>query len=132
MGAPAVLKTVLFVHEGAPRGIQLRGGGGKPGKVCPDVPSTPKAESPGSLRLAALESGFSSFKTEIASIFVSLTGRLTASHPPDPKAGGSRLQDGGAHGGGIFTSQELEDPLAIQPPWARRLCHSLVGPPGAT
>ena len=62
----------------------------------------------------ALESGFSSFNTEIASMFASLTGRLTASHPPDPKAGGSRLQDGGAHGGEIFPSRELEDPLASQ------------------
>ena len=34
----------------------------------------PKAESPGRLRLAALESGFSSFRTEIASMFASLTG----------------------------------------------------------
>ena len=38
------------------------------------------------------------------------------SQPPDPKAGGSRLQDGGAHGGEIFPSQELEDPLASQQP----------------
>ena len=41
-------------------------------------------------------------------------GRLTASHPPDPKTGGSRLQDGGAHGGEIFLSRELEDPLSSQ------------------
>ena len=98
-----------------PKGDSAKGGN-KPGKVCPDVPSTPKAESPGRLRLAALESGFSSFKTEIASMFASLTGRLTASHPPDSKAGGSRLQDRGAHGGGIFPSRELEDPLASQQP----------------
>ena len=97
-----------------PRGIQLRGGN-KSGKVCPDVPSTPKAESSGRLRLAALESGFLSFKTEIASMFVSLN--LTASHPLDSNATGSRLQGGGAHGGGIFPSRELEDPLASQRPF---------------
>ena len=75
-------------------------GGNKSGKVCPEVPSTPKAVSPGRLRLAALESGFSSFKTEIASMFASLTGRLTASHPQDSNANGSvRLQGGGSHGG---------------------------------
>ena len=50
-------------------------------------------------------------------MFASLTGRLTASHPPDPKACGSRLQDGGAHGGEIFLSQELEEPLASQRPF---------------
>ena len=50
-------------------------------------------------------------------MFTSLTGRLTASHPPDPKTGGSRLQDGGAHGGEIFPSQELEEPLASQRPF---------------
>ena len=31
----------------------------------------------------------------------SLSGRLTAFHPPDHKAGGSRHRDGGAHGGEI-------------------------------
>ena len=50
-------------------------------------------------------------------MFTSLMGRLTASHPPDLKAGGSRLQDGGAHGGEIFHSRELEDPLASQRPF---------------
>ena len=45
------------------------------------------------------------------------------SQPPDPKAGGSRLQDGGAHGGEIFPSRELEDPLASQQP-----CRGLLGP----
>ena len=44
-----------------PKGDSTKGGN-KPGKVCPDVPSTPKAESPGRLRLVALESGFSSFR----------------------------------------------------------------------
>ena len=89
----------------------------------PGCSFNPKAESPGRLRLASLESGFSSFRTEMASMFASLTGRLTASHPPDPKAGGSRLQDGGAHGGEIFPSQELEDPLASQQPFT-----GLLGP----
>ena len=94
-----------------PKGDSAKGGN-KSGKVCPEVPSTSKAESPGRLRLATLESGFSSFKTEIASMFAS----LTASHPPDSNATGSRLQGGGAHGG-IFPSRELEDPLASQRPF---------------
>ena len=107
-----------------PKGDSAKGGN-KSGKAtapsghCPDVPSTPKAESPGRSRLAALESGFSSFRAEMASMFASLQGRLTASHPPDPKAGGSRHCDGGAHGGEIF----LEDPLASQQP-----CRGLLGP----
>ena len=105
-----------------PKGDSAKGGN-KSGKVCPDVPSTPKAESPGRLRLAALESGFSSFRTEIASMFASLQRRFTASQPPDPKASGSRLQDGGAHGGEIFPLRELEDPLASQQP-----CLGLLGP----
>ena len=46
-----------------PKGESAKGGGGnKSGKVCPEVPSTPKAVSPGRLRLAALEAGFSSFR----------------------------------------------------------------------
>ena len=55
----------------------------------------------------------------------SLSGRLTAFHPspPDPKAGGSRHCDGGAHGGEICPSRELEDPLASQQP-----CRGLLGP----
>ena len=44
------------------RGNQLRGGGNKSGKVCPEVPSSPKADSPGRSRLAALEAGLSSFR----------------------------------------------------------------------
>ena len=84
------------------QGDSAKGGGNKSGKAtppsghCPDVPSTPKAESPGRLRLAALESGFSSFRAEMASMFASLQGRFAASHPPDPKAGGSHQCDGGA------------------------------------
>ena len=109
-----------------PKGIRPRGGTNlgrqtAPSGHCPDVPSTPKAESPGRLRLASLESGFSSFRAEMASMFASLQGRFTASHPPDPKAGGSRHCDGGAHGGEIF----LEDPLASQQP-----CRGLLGPGG--
>ena len=72
-----------------PKGESVKGGN-KAGKVCPGVPSSPKADSPGRLRLAALEAGFSSFKTEIVSMFASLTGRFTASHPPDSNMGGSR------------------------------------------
>ena len=81
MGAPADRQKVLFNHEGAQGEISK--GGNKAGKVYPAVPSTPKTDSPGRLRLANLEAGFSSFKTEIASMFATLTGRLTASHPPD-------------------------------------------------
>ena len=94
-----------------PKGDSAKGGN-KSGKVCPDVHSAPKAESPGSLRLAALESGFSSFKTEIASMFAS----LTASHPPDSNATGSRLQGGGAHGGRIFPSRNWRTPLLANGP----------------
>ena len=101
-----------------PKGDSAKGGN-KSGKVCPEVPSTPKAESPGRLRLAALESGFSSFRTEIASMFASLQGRFTASQPPDPKAGGSHHCDGVAHGGEI----SLEEPLASQQP-----CRGLLDP----
>ena len=53
----------------------------------------------------------------------SLSGRLTAFHPPDHKAGGSRHRDGGAHGGEICPSRELDDPLASQQP-----CRGLLGP----
>ena len=100
-------------------------GGNKSGKAtapsghCPDVPSTPKAESPGRSRLAALESGLSSFWAEMASMFASLQGRLTASHPPGSKADESRHCDGGARGGEIFPKV----PLASQQP-----CQGLLGP----
>ena len=52
-------------------------------------------------------------------MFASLQGRLTASHPPGPKADESRHCDGGARGGEIFP----EDPLASQQP-----CPGLLGP----
>ena len=45
------------------------------------------------------------------------------STPPDHKAGGSRHCDGGAHGGEICPSRELDDPLASQQP-----CRGLLGP----
>ena len=108
----------------SPKGDSAKGGN-KSGKAtapsghCPDVPSTSKAESPGRSRLAALESGFSSFWAEMASMFPSLQGRLTASHPPGPKADESRHCDGGARGGEIFP----EVPLASQQP-----CRGLLGP----
>ena len=107
-----------------PKGDSAKGGS-KSGKAtappghCPDAPSTSKAESPGRSRLAALESGFSSFRAEMASMFASLQGRLTASHPPGPKADESRHCDGGARGGEIFP----EVPLASQQP-----CRGLLGP----
>ena len=49
-------------------------------------------------------------------MLANLTGRFTASHPPDSNADGSRLQGGGARGG-VFPSRELEDPLASQRPF---------------
>ena len=107
-----------------PKGDSAKGGN-KSGKATapsghfPDVPSTSKSESPGRSRLAALESGFSSFRAEMASMFASLQGRLTASHPPGPKADESRHCDGGARGGEIFP----EVPLASQQP-----CRGLLGP----
>ena len=52
-----------------------------------------------------------------------LSGCLTAFHPPDHKTGGSHHCDGGALGGEICTSRELDDPLASQPP-----CRGLLGP----
>ena len=91
-------------------------GGSKSGKAaapsghCPVTPSTSKAESPGRSRLAALESGFSSFRTEIASMFASLQGRLTASHPPGLATEEARHRDGGARG--VETC--ADDPLASQ------------------
>ena len=98
-----------------PKGDSAKGGS-KSGKAtapsghCPDVPSTSKAESPGRSRLAALETGFSSFRAEMASMFASLQGRLTASHPPGPKADESRHCDGGARGGEIFPEVPLLPP----------------------
>ena len=100
-------------------------GGSKSGKAaapsghCPDTPSTSKAESPGRLRLAALESGFSSFRAEIASMFASLQGRFTASHPPGLATEEARHRDGGARG--VETC--ADDPLASQQP-----CLGLLGP----
>ena len=100
-------------------------GGSKSGKAvapsghCPVTPSTSKAESPGRSRLAALESGFSSFRTEIASMFASLQGRLTASHPPGLATEEARHRDGGARG--VETC--ADDPLASQQP-----CLGLLGP----
>ena len=100
-------------------------GGSKSGKAaapsghCPVTPSSSKAESPGKSRLAALESGFSSFRTEIASMFASLQGRLTASHPPGLATEEARHRDGGARG--VETC--ADDPLASQQP-----CLGLLGP----
>ena len=45
-------------------------------------------------------------------MFASLTGRFTASHPPDSNTDGSRLQ--GVACGGVIPSQELADPPASQ------------------
>ena len=75
-----------------PKGDSARGGGNKSGKVCPEVPSTPKDVSSGRWRLAALES--------------------------------------------FFPHRNWRTPLLANGPsrgrWTRRLCHSLVWPPGAT
>ena len=54
------------------KGDSVKGGG------------TPDTGSPCRERLAALEAGFSSFKTDIASIFADFTGRFTTSRPPIP------------------------------------------------
>ena len=104
-------QKVLFDHEGT-QGESVKRGN-KAGKVYPAVPSTPKTDSPGRLRLMALEAGFSSFKTEIASIFATLTGCFTASHPSDSNTDGSRLEGRVAHGG-VFPSREPADPPASQ------------------
>ena len=126
VGTPAGFALVVFVHKGAQRGFgqggeQIWEGNGPFGALlrCSFNPSTSKAETPGRSRLAALESGFSSFRAEMASMFASLQGRLTASHPPGPKADESRHCDGGARGGEIFP----EVPLAGQQP-----CQGLLGP----
>ena len=121
--ASRLLESPLRPRRG-PKGIRPRGGS-KSGKAaapsghCPDTPSTSKAESPGRLRLAALESGFSSFRTEIASMFASLQGRFTASHPPGLATEEARHRDGGARG--VETC--ADDPLASQQP-----CLGLLGP----
>ena len=121
--ASRLLGSPLRPRRG-PKGIQPRGGS-KSGKAaapsghCPDTPSTSKAESPGRLRLAALESGFSSFRAEIASMFASLQGRFTASHPPGLATEEARHRDGGARG--VETC--ADDPLASQQP-----CLGLLGP----
>ena len=101
-----------------PKGDSAKGGN-KPGKVYPDVPSTPKAESPGRLRLAALESGFRLSRRK----WPPCSRVSRDAQPPDTKAGGSRHCDGGAHGGEICPSRELEDPLASQQPFT-----GLLGP----
>ena len=66
----------------------------------------------------------------------SLSGRLTAFHPPDHKAGGSRHRDGGLTVARFVPHGNWMTHLLANSPvggcWARRPCHSLVGPPGAT
>ena len=66
----------------------------------------------------------------------SLSGRLTAFHPPDHKAGGSRHRDGGLSVARFVPHGNWMTHLLANSPvggcWARRPCHSLVGPPGAT
>ena len=118
-----------------PKGDSAKGGN-KSGKVtassghCPVVPSTPKAESPGRLRLAALESGFSSFKTEIASMFASLQGRFTAGPIPQiPKPAGPVYKTGVLTVERFFPHGNWRTHLLANSP---RPCHSLVGPPDAT
>ena len=46
---------------------------------------------------------------EMASMFASLQGRLTAPHPPGPKADESRHSDGGARGGGTFPEDQPDN-----------------------
>ena len=112
------------------RGNQLRGGGDS-GKVCPDVPSTPKAESPGRLRLAALESGFS-VETEIPPCSrVSRDGSRRPT-PQIPKPAGPVYKTGVLTVAIFFPHRNWRSPLLASGPsrgrWARRPCHSLVGP----
>ena len=61
---------------------------------------------------------------------------LTAFHPPDHKAGGSRHRDGGLSVARFVPHGNWMTHLLANSPvggcWARRPCHSLVGPPGAT
>ena len=84
-------------------------GGNKFWEGIPDVPFNPRScFLPVGWGSWPWEMGFRP-RTEITSLFASLMGRLTASlsgrlsafHPPDHKAGGSRHCDGGAHGGEI-------------------------------
>ena len=124
-----------------PKGESVKGGGNKDGKVYPAVPLYPKIDFPGWLRIAALEAGFSLFKTEIASMFATLTGRFTASHPPDSNTDGSRLEGEVAHGG-VFPLREPANPPASQRyltvplgPTARPLSgdpSQVAGPSGST
>ena len=96
-----------------PNGESVKGAN-KAGKVYPAVPSTPKTDFfSGRLRIAALEAGFSSFKTEIASMFASLMGRFTACHPPNSNTDESRLEGGVAYSG-VFPSRGPADPPASQ------------------
>ena len=112
MGAPAVRQEVLFDHEGTQGGISK--GGNKAGKVYPAVPSSPKTDSPGRLRMAALAAGFSSFKTKIVSqCYGALHSVPPPPPPPDFNTAGSRLE-GGVAPGVIFPSRELADPPASQ------------------
>ena len=63
-------------------------------------------------------------KVGVTSLVASLSGRLTAFHPPDHKAGGSRHCDGGAHGGEIcwesrmlpLGRESLGTPHGVPPP----------------
>ena len=87
-------------------GSRHRDGGAHGGEICWESRKLPLMVASLSGRLRA-----------------SLSGRLTAFHPPDHKAGGSRHRDGGAHGGKICPSRELDDPLASQQP-----CRGLLGP----
>ena len=60
-GAPAVHKEVPLRPRGGPRGNQLRGGTSL-GRYAQKFHLPPKLFSPGRLRLAALEAGFSSLR----------------------------------------------------------------------
>ena len=62
-------------------GVGVSKGGTRLVRYTQQFHCTPKTDSPGRLRIAALEAGLSSFKTEIVSMFSNLTGRFTAFHP---------------------------------------------------
>ena len=110
--------TDLDPHSGCnKRGIQLRGGTilGRYAQMFlqPPKPNLPVGSRPWEMGFRPQDGNY-------------LHVRESHGMPhgiPDPKAGGSRHCDGGAHGGEICPSQELEDPLASQQPFT-----GLLGP----
>ena len=79
-------------------------------------------------------------KSEVTSMVANLTGRLTAFHPPPPpqitKPAGPVIATGLLTVARFVPHGNWRTHLLANSPvggcWARRPCHSLVGPPGAT